>query len=59
MCSLKQWMHLLMEQECVHTGVSAQGACTLDMSTEVRKKLSVFLNTYFGLFLLELIYFTY
>lgn len=35
-------MHLLMEQECVHTGVSAQDACILDMSAEVREKLSPF-----------------
>lgn len=30
-------MRLLMEQECVHTGVSAQGACIQDMSAEVRE----------------------
>lgn len=35
-------MHLLMEQECVRTGVSAQGACILDMSVEVREELSPF-----------------
>lgn len=47
MCSLKQWMHLAMEQECVHTGVSAQGACTLDMSTEVRKNSLYYLTQIF------------
>lgn len=53
MCNWRQWMHLLMEQECVHTGVSAQGVCILDMSAEVRQELYPYFLTNISVYFYE------